>query len=146
MSTKSTWENANEQQQRDIKLKAQGKLKGEIGFFDSNKAILEKRSEFYAKFNDQISHHDQLHTHPTARLTLTHPDTILPMAPVQSSSLADAAEELMESDYPDLEVKFTSPFPIGQYKIGFGAKARQRTGLDGLQGFSFNYLKKIKKI
>merc|ERR1711892_35268 len=136
VSIESNWENTNDKQQRDIKLKAQGKLKGEIGFFDSHKAILEKRSEFYAKFNEQISHEDQLHTHPTSMLTLTHDETILPMAQVKDhASLAEAAEELMDKEYPDLEVKFTSPFPIGHYRVGFGAEARQSTGIDGLQVF-----------
>ena len=32
----------------------------------------------------------------------------------------------------DSEISFTSPFPIGHYRIGFGKAAKSETGLDGV--------------
>ena len=49
MSVKSNWDILNTEQQEMLRLKAKGQLKGEIGFFDSEKAILEKRMTFYDK-------------------------------------------------------------------------------------------------
>merc|ERR1712109_289347 len=82
VSVKSNWDTLNTQQQEQLKLKAKGQLKGEIGFFDSEKAILEKRMTFYDKFESQISHADNLHKLPTETLTLIDKDTILPMTEV----------------------------------------------------------------
>ena len=80
-------------------------------------------------------------------MTLIDKDTILPMTEVDGKltkkfvffnnlidSLIDSAEALFVKKYPNLDLKFTSPFPVGNYKIGFGKEAKKETGLDGLEG------------
>ena len=54
-----------------------------------------------------------------------------------SDSLLDSAEKLISKEYPELSVQFTSPYPVGTYKIGFGKEYRATSGLDGYQGLPF---------
>merc|ERR1711990_850275 len=46
-------------------------------------------------------------------------------------SLVEAAENLIKRDYPKLDVIYTSPFPVGHYKITFGRDLKKSTGKDG---------------
>ena len=49
-------------------------------------------------------------------------------------SLLESAEQLISKEYPEVDIQFTSPYPVGTYKIGFGKEYRETSGLDGYQG------------
>merc|ERR1712141_597681 len=71
----------------------------------------------------------------TKKITLIDPETsLIPTSPVTKSSLIETADEMLRHKYPKLDVIYTSPFPVGHYKMTFGRDLKKSTGKDGSIG------------